>query len=102
MRFGEILRQLRKQSGISIKKLAPELGVDYSYLSKLENDSITPSVNMAQRIAAYFNYDSDRLLLAAGKVPEEILQILRENPEDALTFLRERFGKQHAGTRSAT
>ena len=96
MRFGHILRQLRKEAGIGIKKLAPELGVDYSYLSKLEADSLTPSADLVQRVAAYFNYDSDRLLLAAGKVPEEILQILRENPEDALVFLRERFGKLHA------
>ena len=97
MRFGHILRQLRKEAGIGIKKLAPELGVNYSYLSKLETDSIAPSADLVQRVAAYFNYDSDRLLLAAGKVPEEILQILRDNPEDALAFLRKRFGKLHAG-----
>jgi transcriptional regulator with XRE-family HTH domain len=102
VRFGDILRQLRRESGVGIKKLAPELGVNYSYLSKLETDSITPSAGMVQRVAAYFNYDSDRLLLAAGKVPEEILQILRENPDDALQFLRERFGKAHAGKRSPT
>lgn len=84
---------------MGIKKLAPELGVDYSYLSKLETDSIAPSADMVHRVAAYFKYDSDRLLLAAGKVPEEILQILRENPDEALHFLRERFGKAHAGKR---
>jgi transcriptional regulator with XRE-family HTH domain len=94
MRFGEVLRQLRKESRLGIKKLAPALGVDYSYLSKLENEATSPSADMVARVATYFNYDCDRLLLAAGKVPEEILAILRENPDEAIGFLRERFGRR--------
>ena len=92
MRFGEILRQLRLESRQGIKKLAPELGVNYSYLSKLENGYIGPSAEFVARVANYFNYDRNRLLLSAGKVPEEILTILRENPDEALTYLRQRFG----------
>jgi len=92
MGFGEILRQLRTVRGDGIKKLAPELGVDYSYLSKLENNSVTPSAAFVSRVARYFGCDETRLLLSAGKVPEEILAILRENPDEALTYLRQRFG----------
>jgi len=95
MRFGQILKQLRTETGLGIKKLAPALGVDYSYLSKLENDVIAPSAEMVTRVARYFHYDCDRLLLAAGKVPDEILTILRENPDEALEFLRARFGTAH-------
>jgi transcriptional regulator with XRE-family HTH domain len=93
--FGKILRQLRNEQSIGIKKLAPALGVDYSYLSKLENESIGPSAEMVARVATYFNYDYNRLLLSAGKVPDEVLAILRENPDEALEFLRERFGSRH-------
>jgi transcriptional regulator with XRE-family HTH domain len=93
MEFGEILRQLRKRAGIGIKRLAPELGVTYSYLSKLENIELTPSEDFVGRVARYFDYDCDQLLLSAGKVPEDILSILRSNPEDAIRVLRERFGK---------
>jgi HTH-type transcriptional regulator, competence development regulator len=92
MEFGEILRSLRGKKAIGIKRLAPELGVSYSYLSKLENNEIRPSEDLVNRIAAYFHYDKDQLLLSAGKVPAEILTILREHPDDAITFLRERFG----------
>lgn len=95
MRFGEILRQLRNENRLGIKKLAPALGVNYSYLSKLENENVAPSAEMVTRVATYFNYDHDRLLLAAGKVPAEILAILRENPDEALEFLRARFGRPH-------
>src|SRR5271170_7822693 len=90
--FGQILRELRTKKGLGIKKLAPDLGVNYTYLSKLENGDLTPSEEVVGRVAKYFNYNSDRLLLAAGKTPPEILRILRENPDQALEFLRERFG----------
>jgi transcriptional regulator with XRE-family HTH domain len=91
--FGTILKQLRKDSGLGIKKLAPALGIDYSYLSKLESETISPSANVVGRVATYFSYDCDRLLLAAGKVPDEVLTILRENPDQAIQLLRDRFGK---------
>lgn len=91
--FGDILRDLRGKAGIGIKRLAPELGVSYSYLSKLENNQTRPSEDLVGRVAGYFGYDPDRLLLAADKVPPEILQILRENPDDAIGYLRDRFGR---------
>jgi transcriptional regulator with XRE-family HTH domain len=90
--FGEILRQLRRQRGQGIKSLAPELGVDYSYLSKLETGAINPSAEFVSRVANYFGYDENRLLLSAGKVPNEIVAILRKNPDEAISFLRQRFG----------
>ena len=92
--FGAILRQLRTQSGVSLKRLAPELGVTYTYLSKLENSEVGPSEQMVGKVAKYFEYDPDKLLLTAGKVPQEVLQILRDNPDEALEFLRERFGRR--------
>jgi HTH-type transcriptional regulator, competence development regulator len=95
MEFGRILRRLRTSTGIGIKRLAPELQVNYTYLSKLENNEISPSVELVGRVAEYFDYDRDTLLLSAGKVPEEILNILREHPDEALKFLRERFGEGH-------
>jgi transcriptional regulator with XRE-family HTH domain len=77
---------------MGLKRLAPELGVSYTYLSKLENNEIRPSAALVERVAEYFEYDRDNLLLSAGKIPDEILTILREHPDDALRFLRERFG----------
>ena len=93
MKFGTVLRQLRTESRIGIKGLAPRLGVSYSYLSKLENDELGPSEELVRRIAKYFRSDRDRLLLSAGKVPPDVLDILRENPDQAIQFLKERFGR---------
>lgn len=93
MRFGQVLRQLRAERGLGIKKLAPELGVSYSYLSKLENSEVGPSEEMVTKIARYFDYDCSRLLLSAGKVPADVLKILQNNPDEAVEFLRRRFGR---------
>jgi transcriptional regulator with XRE-family HTH domain len=94
--FSQILRHLRTKAGLGIKRLAPELGVSYTYVSKLENGEVHPSADLVGRVADYFDYNRDRLLLSAGKIPEEILEILREHPDDALEFLRERFGGKNA------
>jgi transcriptional regulator with XRE-family HTH domain len=99
MEFGPILRELRAKAGIGIKRLAPELGVSYSYLSKLENSEILPSAELVERVADYFEYSCDHLMLSAGKVPKEILTILRDNPDAALDYLRNRFGSKHGTSR---
>jgi HTH-type transcriptional regulator, competence development regulator len=94
MKFGEILRQLRLEGGMGIKSLAPQLDVNYTYLSKLENEAVNPSEEFVARVADYFGFDRDALLLSAGKVPEDILKILREHPEDSVAVLRKQFGEK--------
>ncbi len=96
--FGKILRRLRADRGVGIKRLAPDLGVTYSYLSKLEGGDVNPSDELVGRVSKYFSHDEGELLLSAGKVPADILEILRTHPHDAVNFLRERFG----GTRGDT
>ena len=93
MKFGTVFRELRSKTGMGIKKLAPDLGVSYTYLSKLENNGISPSEDFVNRAAAYFKCDRSRLLLSAGKVPPDVMKILQDHPEDAVELLRKRFGK---------
>ena len=91
MSFGSRIRELRYQKGIGIKKLAPELGVDYSYLSRLENEKVVPSAKLIGRLSEYFDQNKDELMLLADKVPKDVMQILREHPREALALLRQSF-----------
>jgi len=91
MTFGSLVRKLRYTQGIGIKKLASELDVDYTYVSRIENDKVIPSEQVIDRMARYFRYNKDELMLSADKIPDDIRQILRENPEEALGYLRQRF-----------
>lgn len=91
MTFGSVLRQLRYSQNIGIKKLASNLDIDYTYLSKLENDKLKPSEKVIGKVSEYFNYDRDELMLLGEKIPEDIKRILRDNPKEALSYLREKF-----------
>ena len=90
--FGKKLKSLRREKGIGIKTLAPELKINYTYLSKLENDKILPSTELIKRISKYFNYDYDELLISANKIPEDVLKILQDDPKRIVDFLRKEFG----------
>lgn len=88
MSFGSVLRRLRRDRDLGIKQLAPELGVNYTYLSKLENDKSIPSEDLIDRIAEYFHEDRDRLYIAADKIPTTVLDALKRNPDQVLKYLR--------------
>jgi transcriptional regulator with XRE-family HTH domain len=89
--FGLFLKELRKGKGVSIKKLGPQLDINYSYISKLENSHTLPSEDLIKKIAAVFDYDEEELMLRAGKIPDDIIEILRGNPKEAVKFLRRKF-----------
>ena len=89
--FGSFLRKLRLDKGVSIKKLSSELNVNYSYLSKIENGHSLPSDEFIKRIAALFGCDNEELLIRAGKIPDDIIKIISDNPKMAIEFLRKEF-----------
>ena len=93
MSLGTLLRDLRRKKGLGIKKLAPNLHLDYTYLSRLENDKVVPSENVIERLSNYYEYDKDELMVLANKLPDDIRDILRDNPREALQYLRQRFAR---------
>lgn len=92
MEIGLLLKKLRNKKGIGIKTLASELDLNYTYISKLENGKVKPSEGTIKKIAGYYNYSYDELLLSANKIPDDIIEILRNNPQEALKYLRNKFG----------
>ncbi|GEM_PF-4295660 len=85
--FGSYLKRLREQAGLSQRGLAEKVGVDVSYLSKIENGVMSPpSQELIIRLAEVLDADRDELLTLAGKVPADIAQILKNR--DILQSLR--------------
>ena len=68
--------------------MAPKLGVNYSYLSKLENDKAMPSARFIKRVARYFGCDEDSLYVAADKVPPDAMEAIKQRPTEAMRYLR--------------
>jgi len=40
--FGQLLKHIRREKGVSQRDLADQVGVDFSYISKIENDRMPP------------------------------------------------------------
>jgi len=74
MRFGERLRQARKEKGLTLRELASAAGVNFTYLSKIENDrvSYTPAADTIRELARILNVDALEFLTLANKLPKEL------------------------------
>jgi transcriptional regulator with XRE-family HTH domain len=54
--FGERMRKLRAERGVTLKQMASEIGVSSAYLSALEHGKRgRPGWHLLQRIISYFN-----------------------------------------------
>jgi transcriptional regulator with XRE-family HTH domain len=73
MTFGERLRELRKAKGLNQKQLADKVGIDFTYLSKLENDRRSPPREKTiLALAKVLEADSDELLTLARRIPSDL------------------------------
>ena len=62
-RFGEKLRLLRIQRGLTLKALALELGLNaHGYISELEAGKKKPTAELVLRTARLFDVTTDQLL----------------------------------------
>jgi len=87
--FGLLIKNLRKEQKITQRDLAEKVDVDFTYISKIENDQLrnSPSVETIIKIAKALNTDADVLILLAKKVPETIRKTIVDD-ELATAFLR--------------
>lgn len=60
--FGERLRKLRKQRGLSQNELSKHIGISKSSVNMYERGEREPSFETLEAIADYFNVDMDFLL----------------------------------------
>ncbi len=69
--IGNKIREKRKQSGLSLRELGELTGLTASFLSQVENDATSPSINSLQRIATALKTPVFTFL--NGEEPTEIL-----------------------------
>ncbi|MDP9350109.1 MAG: helix-turn-helix domain-containing protein [Chloroflexota bacterium] len=71
--FGEVLRAKRRAANLSQRELAAQLGMDFSYISKLENGRLPPpSADTVVAISRILSCQPEELLALAGKLPSEV------------------------------
>ncbi len=75
--FGARLRELRQEKGMTLRALAEAAGVDFTYLSKIENDRVEhlPSAETIRDLAQALEGDAMELLQLANKLPPELAKL---------------------------
>ena len=85
--FGNFIRDRREKlktndSSFSLRQVAQRIGVEPSYLSKVERgDQPPPSEEKIKALAKELNENPDVLLAMAGKVSSDLQLIIKQRPE---------------------
>jgi transcriptional regulator with XRE-family HTH domain len=89
MTFGEALRDARRTAGISQRELAERAGVDFSYISKIENGRVPPpAADTVVKLCEIIGVPAEELLSLMGKVPSDVQKSVGSSAA-AQEFLRE-------------
>ncbi len=93
--FGDYLRERRearrqRDPGFSVRGLAIRIGIEPSYLSKVERgEQPPPGEQTILKLAEALGEDPDVLLALAGKVSSELQGIIRRRPRLFAELIRQ-------------
>jgi transcriptional regulator with XRE-family HTH domain len=93
--FGDFVREVREalraeDSRYSVRQVAGRIGVQPSYLSKVERGDVgPPSEATIVRLAEELGEDPDVMLALAGKVSSDLLEAIRKRPRLFADLIRE-------------
>jgi len=90
MTFGQRLRELRKGKNLGQRALAEKVGINFTYLSKIENERLDfaqfPSEELIRKLAKALAADEDELMLLAEKIPEQVRARVLQRPDAFRAF----------------
>jgi len=93
--FGALIRDRRERlrrddPRFSVRQVAERIGVEPSFLSKVERDEVPPpSEEKIIALARELDEDADVLLALAGKVSTDLQRVIRKRPELFAALIRE-------------
>jgi len=93
--FGAYVRKCREERrrsdrAFSVRKVAGALGVQPSYISKVELGQVgPPSEATTRRLAEVLGEDPDVLLALAGKVSSDLQEVIRKRPRLFADLIRQ-------------
>ena len=58
----EWLKELRKEKGLTVRKIAKELNISFTFYSDIENNRRSPSLEKAVQIARYFDFPAEKFI----------------------------------------
>ena len=93
--FGDYVRKVREElresdEKYSVRQVAQRIGVEPSFLSKVERGDVPPpSESKIVALARELGQDADVMLALAGKVSSDLQDAIRRRPEVFASLIRE-------------
>jgi transcriptional regulator with XRE-family HTH domain len=93
--FGDHVRTLREEKrdgdpSFSLRQVAARVGIEPTYLSKLERGELPPpSEQTTRKLARELGEDTDVLLALAGKVSSDLQDVIRRRPKLFAELIRQ-------------
>lgn len=85
-----LIKRRREALNWSLTDLADKVGVDKSFLSRVENGERSPSDEQAQKLGQILGVPAELLLLDSGRLPAEVQGAINADAVAAVTDLRTR------------
>lgn len=99
--FGEFLRKLRENQDLPIRKVAANLDIDSSTLSKIERGERSASKDFVKKAALFFDQDEQDLIIrflsdkvAYQIIDEECSEVILKLAEQEIKYLKSKRLKQ--------
>lgn len=77
--LGYIFHELRNQRDIPLRKFSEIIGIDYSYLSKIENGAVSVQQHHLNMLLRYFGVEEESVMQECDTFFDELLQVLHIN-----------------------
>lgn len=87
--FGKLLKDIRREKGISQRDLADQVGVDFSYISKIENDRMPPpAADTIIKISNILGVSEEILLANSKKISTDMSNAISSSAS-AIKFMNQ-------------
>lgn len=81
-RFGERIRRLRTEKGLGLRAMAKKVDISATYLSRIETneEKSPPAEKVIKALARELGDDFDTLMGLAGRIPEDVEDVIKNDP----------------------
>ena len=87
--FGEYIKRLREERGLSLREVEKQVGISNSYLYQIERgDRNPPKLEVMQKLATMYEVPFDSLLAAAKLQNPGEEEVFYDSLENAFQFVR--------------
>lgn len=87
--FGQTLRRLREDTGVSLRSFAKMVDRTPTYISKIERDELAPPAeDVIREMARILEQNADDMITLAGRIPSDLPEIIKQEPKRMAHMLR--------------